>query len=368
MHKEKNYTNCKKYTIRSVNEAYSKLLCQFSNTNGIAGKNGRCGVIGNKGIPGNKGNKGIPGNKGYQGNYGSCGDIGLYGDTGNIGNDGNKGNIGNIGKGNTGSTGNMGSYGNLGSEGLLGETGNLGNNGNSELNGDSGEISLGNKGEIGENITGAKGDFIFGETGNKGDIGKVSIIKGSLGDVGDFGNVGVKGNQEKGNQGDKGNQGIIGDPTSPINVYAFANNTSSSIIVYPSVPAYYPDNNLSSGINITQTSVFIPNPITFIYYTTFSKSTIGETYLIIYDLKVDATITPDTFFSVVDIPSSNNFAGSTIQAPSGYVSNKFISFNRVCIVQPNFGGDSGFGVFGFLTNISLLNGINGAQILIIQIA
>lgn len=32
---------CNKYADRSINEIYSKLLCQFSNTDDIYGRNGR---------------------------------------------------------------------------------------------------------------------------------------------------------------------------------------------------------------------------------------------------------------------------------------------------------------------------------------
>lgn len=55
MYKETNCRDCKKYTDRSVNEVYSKLVCDFSNTCCIPGK------------PGRKGDKGIKGDRGIKG-------------------------------------------------------------------------------------------------------------------------------------------------------------------------------------------------------------------------------------------------------------------------------------------------------------
>ena len=364
---------CKKYMDRSVNEVYSKLLCRFSNTNGITGKNGRRGIRGTHGASGDEGNIGDSGDKGYQGN------VGLFGGTGNIGNNGNMGlrgdegdtgNIGNIG--NEGLSGNIGLSGNLGSQGSSGEVGDLGNVGSIGLSGDSGKISLGSKGEIGDNgDAGVKGgNSLF--RGDKGDIGEIGEAPaGSPGNVGDFGDKGIKenGNGNKGDQGDQGDEGIIGDPISPINVYAFAKNMTDSISVEGSYgPLYYPSNNLSSGITIIQ-----PPPSSQ-PYTLFINptSTTGGTYLIIYDVKAETTITHDTIFSIVVNESPVTAPGSQIQAPYGYKSDTFVSFNRVFLAQLDPLGDFGFIVSASdpseLAPISLLGGTNGPQILIIQIA
>lgn len=369
MHKKKLVETVKKYTDRSINEVYSKILCQFSNTNGIAGKNGRRGIIGNKGAPGNKGDIGNYGDKGYQGNIGLYGNMGIFGDNGNLGLKGDEGDIGNIGdKGNVGGNGNIGLLGGIGLEGLLGEVGDLGNIGNSGLKGDTGKISLGNKGEFGEKgEAGAKGNSLLGETGEKGEKGDIGeVTKGSSGNVGDFGDKGILGeNGDKGNIGSQGDQGVIGGST---DVFAFANNTRDSIDVNLGATnlLYYPSNNLSSGIVIFQG--FIPRP-SAASYTVFFITDINKTYLITYDLKANATITTHTNFSIVDKDTEVPYAGSVMRAPSGYISDTFISFSRVFLAQPNSANNFVAIVYdSSVPSISLLGGINGPQISIIQIA
>ena len=372
----------KKYTDRSINKVYSKLLCQFSNTiNEIPGKNGKRGIIG------------IGGDNGTTGNIGNFGDKGYFGDTGFDGNDGNVGNKGNLGsdgsKGFAGSEGDFGSTGNTGDIGLFGDPGSNGFIGNTGSDGDIGGTENGNKGDIGETENGDKGDIGIngyggnnGINGDKGDMG-MNGSTGNTGIVGDSGDLGIKGNKGEGENGDNGNrgdQGIIGDPISPIDVYAFASNNGNPIYIYPLseniglyYPDYYPDSNLSANIDIYSEPAPYPNPDN-ISSTYFIRPFSGQNriYLIMYDLKVNSTITSDTIFSTYY--SENIINGSQIQAPNRYVQNTFVSFNRVFIAQvsPSGSDDTVFycGASGVSqpSSITLINGINGPQISIIEIA
>ena len=90
-----------------------------------------------------------------------------------------------------------------------------------------------------------------------------------------------------------------------------------------------------------------------------------------YDLKVNSTITSNTIFSIY--LGGIIIDGSQIQAPNGYITNTFVSFNRVFIAQvPPVVGDTAIycGASGVSqpSSITLINGINGPQISIIEIA
>ena len=360
------WTQDKKYSDRSINEVYSKLLCKFSGNDGVSGKNGRNGFVGNEGDFGNKGSIGDKGEFGKEGNIGPAGDKGELGNLGNIGPVGNKGEKG---------------YANI--EGEIGEFGNQGNP-------DKGE--LGSKGDNGENNneSGTKG--MTGNIGNTGDIGNIGNIgnKGSFGDSGDKGldgdstNVGNEGTTERngdtgnvgsngengesgtkgdnGDNGDIGDSGISGDFASPFDAYLFGQNKTQGMIS-PTVARYvpFPDNQIqSSGI------VFDSGP----HGAHFVFNARGI-YLVTYDIKSTTTFTGTTtaYFGVVNFL----FPGGAIQTPNEYTSGSgFISFNRTFLFD-NVAG-SGFFYNIILTDpathtpLQILGGINGPQISIVRIA
>ena len=91
-----------------------------------------------------------------------------------------------------------------------------------------------------------------------------------------------------------------------------------------------------------------------------------------YDLKVNSTITSNTIFSIY--LGGIIIDGSQIQAPNGYITNTFVSFNRVFIAQVPPSGPGGPAIYCGASGVSqpssitLINGINGPQISIIKIA
>lgn len=374
----KNYRcGCNKYANRSVGEVYSKLLCQFSNIHDIQGKHGRKGCTGNKGDIGNEGGHG---NKGEQGNHGESGFVGnrgILGDEGNSGIVGNKGDQGNLE--NSGDKGNQGDQGlrNLGSKGSIGNQGDLGYVGNLGSDGNKGEIINGNKGETGNNGSvgnNAKGDG--GENGNEGDKGnKIRGDKGNSANIGDKGNNGTVGT--KGFIGDSGISGTSGDPIDPLDMYMFAKNNSESINLSLTTNAganhannFIPYNNiLNSGIS------FVSG------YPVFTVSQSG-TYLITYDIKTDSTITASTTFQISQVefyicmPTLQDFTPiptSKINSPNEYA-NTFISFNRTFLVNlQSVANGVSYGVqiidpsVSDSYSITLLGGINGPQITVLQI-
>ena len=144
-------------------------------------------------------------------------------------------------------------------------------------------------------------------------------MKGNIGNNGDSGS---EINGEKGNKNDnenRGESGINGDTINPIDVYAFANNTASSINVVTdntnSGKLYFPNNNIASGISIED----INDTTTFMY--SYTSSVI---YLATYNILISSTITSDTQFILHnDSNNSKIFPGSIIQPPYGYQSDTF---------------------------------------------
>lgn len=352
---------CKKYTDRSINEVYSKLLCQFSDVNEIQGKNGKKGTTGTKGDSGNIGNIGNYGDKGFLGNVGSDGEKGNFGDEGNKGLIGSEGN-----KGENASNGDLGSNGDSGSNGIKGEMfngdkGENGSNGNTGLNGNKGNAgsnknfgSDGDRGNIGsEGNFGLSGDF--GLTGTTGET-----IEGSTGDFGNIGNNGTKGDQ--GNQGNKGDFGSNGE-TGNLNVcmgYAFGQNTNSTVTVMTDPTAGgipYPtafSGGYMSVIQSTASTVFI------------SMSPTEGIFLITYDIKTVNASQTTIIFLLAGETSTGTIPGTVIQPPTSYDPGKFISFNRTCLAK--FGAVILKMTDTNQSTITLEGGINGPQISFIQIA
>lgn len=339
--------DCKKYTDRSANKVYSKLLCQFGNFYGISGKNGSrgtTGIIGNIGI---KGDTGCYGTKGSPGDKGLFGDNGHQGDSGDIG-FGSKGNIGDTSNGDNGDLGDIGND----------VSGTKGSDGVSGLKGDDGFVFFGSSGVI---INGVNGDN--GDSGYEGDIG-IFGINGDIGNSSDAGNMGVSGNignkgdQEKGvqgNQGDKGNQGnqgdtgIIGDPIAPLDTYMCAKYRDADFDI--SSPYY--DVNYRGIVfhNITlKGSVF-----------TFE---IEGIYLVTYDLKfiTDTDISVDVSLGLEKTPLPGGSISSSVTDTLS-----FLSLNRVFLTSAATGNFIVVTVT-VSSDVTLLGGLNGPQISIIQIA
>ena len=353
---------CKKYTDRSINEVYSKLLCKFSNSCGVSGKNGRKGFIGNKGDTGNKGSVGDNGEFGEEGNVGLTGDNGKLGNQGDIGLAGNKGENGYAIKGENGETGNQGnSYkGEPGSKGDNGENNN--ESGTKGMTGNIGNIgSIGDTGNIGN-----KGSF--GDSGDKGLDGDSTNVgnEGTPGGNGDTGNVGSNGeNGESGTKGDNGDNGDIGDSgisgdfASPFDAYLFGQNKTSGMISIDGTGfVFFPDSQIqSSGIIFDTGADYVFNA--------------GGIYLVTYDIKSTTTFSGTTiaYFGVFNHPEP----GGAIQTPYGYTPGSgFISFNRTFLFDNIFGGSAYYNTIltdpGPYTPLQILGEINGPQISIVRIA
>ena len=367
MNKKKIYSDCNKYSDRLVNEAYSKLLCQFYDVSGTFGKNGKQGIIGTNGNNGTKGNTNNIGDKGYTESNGKQGDSGSEGSVGDIGSDGNKGDIGKIEngdkgyigiKGDTGIKGDKGNIGTNGGDGNKGTRGDIGTRGDKGINGSKGNNAI--VGDLG--IKGDKG--IIGDKGNQGDLGS-SEINGSNGKFGDPGNSGTKGMTGSADKGNIGNNGDSG--TAFINSYGDAINNSDNIVV-----------KIRSGLNISNLGFFLyPTVITntnfnITYYqgiTVFRPLIMGH-YLITYDIKADQNINKYTHFMLTN--SSLQYSLGGICPPSNYQTNSFISFNRVFITYL-YVDDYYLAVYdsssAFPTNqFNFLGGINGPQITFVRIA
>lgn len=261
--KHKIWSQCKKYTDRSTNKVYYKLLCKFSDHCDIPGKNGYQGFIGSDGESTNFGSVGDKGDSESKGNLGLIGDEGELGSQGGIGLVGNKGQEGYNEKGKTGEIGNHGGseQGDLGSTGYkgIGESGNIGMMGN-----------IGNIGNTGN--TGNTGSSKKGDGGSKGLNGN----SGTDGTNGIIGSRGDKGKNKSGNKGQIGDEGNIGDPGTTcgtfnlFDTYLFGqNNTSDTITISvtesPDEPNYgyivpFPDNKIhSSGIQFDGNDTFTFN-------------------------------------------------------------------------------------------------------------
>ncbi|MBL3791559.1 collagen-like protein, partial [Bacillus cereus] len=255
---------------------------------------------------------------------------GSTGATGNTGATGETGPTGSIGAtGNTGATGETGPTGNTGATGSTGVTGNTGPTGNTGATGSTGVT--GNTGATGN--TGVTGST--GPTGSTGVTGST----GPTGSTGTTGNTGVT--------GDTGPTGATGVSTTA--TYAFANNTSGSVIsvLLGGTNISLPNNqNIGPGITVSGGS------------TVFTVANAGN-YYIAYTINLTAGLLVSSRITVNGSPLAGTINSPTVATGS---------FSATIIASLPAGAAVSLQLFGVVALATLSTVTPGATLTIIRLS
>ncbi|HHB1907292.1 TPA: collagen-like protein, partial [Bacillus cereus] len=238
-------------------------------------------------------------------------------------------------------TGSIGATGNTGATGETGPTGNTGATGSTGVTGNTGPT--GNTGATGS--TGVTGNT--GATGNTG-------VTGSTGPTGSTGVTGSTG--PTGSTGTTGNTGVTGDtgPTGATGVsttatYAFANNTSGSVIsvLLGGTNISLPNNqNIGPGITVSGGS------------TVFTVANAGN-YYIAYTINLTAGLLVSSRITVNGSPLAGTINSPTVATGS---------FSATIIASLPAGAAVSLQLFGVVALATLSTVTPGATLTIIRLS